>query len=54
MPLSFVVGFFGMNFFQAKEPLTSWVTQPVFSIVLATILILPLIMFWWMRRRKWM
>ncbi len=54
MPLSFLVGFFGMNFFIPKEPITSWVNRPVFLFVLAAIITLPLIMFWWMRRRKWM
>lgn len=54
MPLSFVVGFFGMNFFIPPEPIGTLVTRPVFVWVLVAIVILPLIMFWWMRRRKWM
>ncbi len=54
MPLSFVVGFFGMNFFMSKNPVYSWMEQPMFTIVLVGIILLPLVMFWWMRRRKWM
>jgi magnesium transporter len=54
MPLSFLVGFFGMNFFAPKVPRTGWMEQPVFFLVLAVCLLLPVVMFWWMRRRHWM
>ncbi len=54
MPLSFVVGFFGMNFFIPNEPIYSLVSRPVFVLVLIAIVIVPLVMFWWMRNRKWM
>ena len=54
MPLSFLVSFFGMNFFAAKIPISSWVAQPVFILVLAACVILPVLMYWWMRRRHWM
>jgi magnesium transporter len=54
MPLSFLVGFFGMNFFVPDPPISSWVSRPVFYVVLAMTVLLPVGMFIWMRRRKWM
>ena len=54
MPLSFLVSFFGMNFFAAKMPISSWVGQPVFILVLTGCVILPVLMYWWMRQRHWM
>ncbi|MEW6093415.1 MAG: magnesium/cobalt transporter CorA [Chloroflexota bacterium] len=53
MPLTFVVGFFGMNFFLPDVPITEWMTHPVFYIVLILMLILPVSMYLWMRRRTW-
>ena len=54
MPISFVTGFFGMNFFSSDHPLVEWVQRPVFFVVLALMLLTPIGMFWWMRRRGWM
>jgi magnesium transporter len=54
MPISFLTGFFGMNFFSADPPLTSWTSQMMFFIVLTIFVILPIGMFVWMRSRKWM
>ncbi|MEW5870445.1 MAG: magnesium/cobalt transporter CorA [Chloroflexota bacterium] len=54
MPLSFVAGFFGMNFFLPDKPITAWMQRPVFLLVLILMLMLPLAMFQWMRRRGWM
>jgi magnesium transporter len=54
MPISFVTGFFGMNFFSSDHPLVEWVQRPVFFMVLALMLLTPVGMFWWMRRRGWM
>jgi magnesium transporter len=53
MPISFVTGFFGMNFFEPVAHLAAWTRIPTFiSMLLATILT-PAIMFAWMRRRMW-
>jgi magnesium transporter len=54
MPISFVTGFFGMNFFSSDHPLVAWVQQPVFFVVLALMLLTPIGMVVWMRRRGWM
>lgn len=53
MPLAFVTGFFGMNFFEPLGTLKSWTTNPVFYVTLAIIFSLPLGMYLWMRRRTW-
>lgn len=54
MPLSFVVGFFGMNFFQAVAPLNAWMGNTAFTLTLALLLLTPVVMYVWMRRRAWM
>lgn len=54
MPLSFITGFFGMNFFATDYPVHGWVEKPVFIIVMVSFIVLPVVMYWWMRNRKWM
>jgi len=53
MPLSFIVGFFGMNFFQATTPLPAWTSTPVFGLTLVAATLLPVLMYFWVRRRGW-
>ena len=53
MPLAFVTGFFGMNFFEPSGFMNGWTTETVFYIILAVTLLLPFSMFLWMRRRTW-
>jgi len=54
MPLSFLTGFFGMNFFQAAIPLEIWTGRLVFGLMLTSIILIPAGMYLWMRRRAWM
>jgi magnesium transporter len=55
MPITFVTGFFGMNFFQpVSTELSRWTTNPAFIVMLTIVFCTPLGMFLWMQRRKWM
>jgi magnesium transporter len=54
MPLAFLTGFFGMNFFQPVIALDAWTDQPAFLLVILVMLLIPYGMFLWMRRRAWM
>lgn len=54
MPISFLTGFFGMNFFAADPPFSAWTSEPMLIIVLCIFVLLPVGMYIWMRSRKWM
>jgi magnesium transporter len=55
MPIAFVTGFFGMNFFQpVSNQLLPWTSNFSYVLVLIIILGTPTGMFLWMRRRNWM
>lgn len=54
MPISFLAGFFGMNFFQPMQDMTRWTSTPAFALVLLAVILVPLGMFLWVRRRGWM
>jgi magnesium transporter len=54
MPLSFLAGFFGMNFFAPVTALDAWTDKPAFLIALVVMVVTPGIMYVWMRRRAWM
>jgi magnesium transporter len=53
MPISFLTGFFGMNFFEPLGGLKEWTSNPVFSVVMVIFLVLPITMLVWMKRRAW-
>lgn len=53
MPLAFVTGFFGMNFFEPLGLMRDWTTSLVFYIMLAITILLPTGMYLWMRSRTW-
>lgn len=53
MPISFIAGFFGMNFFGPVEDFSAWTGLPAFWVVMAIIVLLPEGMFFWMRHRTW-
>jgi magnesium transporter len=54
MPISFLVGFFGMNFFQPEEPMHGWTSEIAFWIVLGLVVFLSGGMFLWVRKRGWL
>jgi magnesium transporter len=54
MPLSFLTGFFGMNFFEAAFPFEAWTGKLAFTFLLAGMIVTPVSMYLWMRRRAWM
>jgi magnesium transporter len=55
MPISFVVGFYGMNFFQpTSDNLSRWTSNPAFVMMMIVVLGTPIGMFTWMRYRRWM
>ena len=53
MPLAFVTGFFGMNYFQPTEPLHVWTSSISFYLMLGFTILLPFGMYLWMRSRTW-
>lgn len=54
MPITFITGFFGMNFFFPHEIFSSWTRLPVFLFTMALLLFIPTTIFLWIRRRGWM
>jgi magnesium transporter len=53
MPITFITGFFGMNFFEPVANLVGWTSRQVFVITMAVLLLFPFGMYLWMRRRTW-
>lgn len=53
MPITFITGFFGMNFFEPAAQLLGWTSKQAFVLMLAVTAMLPIIMYTWMRRRTW-
>lgn len=53
MPITFLTGFFGMNFFEPVAGLFGWTSQQAFTITMSIIIGLPVMMYFWMRGRTW-
>jgi magnesium transporter len=54
MPISFIAGFFGMNFFEPIFPLFGWTGLQAFAGTLVLMAIMPAGMYLWMHQRGWM
>jgi magnesium transporter len=54
MPISFLAGVFGMNFFLPEQPISTWMELPIFYVVITLFIFVPIGIFIWMRRRGWM
>jgi len=52
-PITFVTGFYGMNFFGPVLPIEAWTSWLPFGIVLGVVGFLPLAMWLWIRRKGW-
>lgn len=53
MPISFLTGFFGMNFFTASNPPPFWTGRLAFGALCAAIVLVPALMYVWLKRRRW-
>jgi magnesium transporter len=53
MPITFITGFFGMNFFEPVAGLLGWTSLQSFLVTLGILLVFPISMFFWMRSRRW-
>mgnify|MGYP001059475585 CR=1 FL=1 len=54
MPISFLAGFFGMNFFAPPETFQVWTTSPIFFLVLGASILFPAGMLVYFYRQGWM
>jgi magnesium transporter len=51
MPLAFITGFFGMNFFQPVLQSEWWTGAYSLEFSLLIMVVVPFLMFWWMKRK---
>ncbi len=54
MPISFLAGFFGMNFFAPSMPSSIWTSAQALLAMLAMMALIPIAMYLWVRRKGWM
>jgi len=54
MPITFVTGFFGMNFFEPVAQLFGWTSRAAFLATMILFLTVPALMYTWMRRRTFL
>jgi magnesium transporter len=54
MPITFLVGFFGMNYFEPPPLFGGWTSLPSFAFTMFILACTPLGFVIWFRRRKWL
>jgi magnesium transporter len=54
MPISFISGFFGMNFFTPVADLKSWTGSAAFLLAVGATILVPTVMLGWMRHKTWL
>ncbi len=54
LPVSFLVGFFGTNFFQPVVHMDAWTSRPAFVLMMVAMVLVPVSIYSWMRKRAWM
>ena len=52
MPISFITGFFGMNFFTASNPPAAWTGRAAFIAICAAMVLVPGLLYLWLRKRR--
>jgi magnesium transporter len=52
MPISFITGFFGMNFFTASNPPAAWTGRAAFVAICAAMVLVPALLYLWLRKRR--
>jgi magnesium transporter len=52
MPISFITGFFGMNFFTASNPPAAWTGRIAFIAICAAMVAVPTLLYLWLRKRR--
>ena len=53
MPITFLTGFFGMNFFGPTARFDLWTSWPTFGAMMAVLILTPAAFYLWVRRRAW-
>ena len=53
MPISFLTGFFGMNFFSPSAPPPAMTGRIAFGVICAAVVLVPSLMYLWLKRRRW-